>query len=236
MPLAFFALSAWYAKPRAFSPRLFARGVIVGAIAALIWFLAMPLFDPLWGSALLALSFFLRNWLLPFGLTLVGFWLAVGFGQGEPRAKVPLGQKAAPDLHDASSLYERSVPFCFGSLSAVGVAQAISSWGQVDALIALILPLSTLLAALALPALLEAAARSRPVPYALAGLAASLVASFGAAAFYLRLEWLGVVLTILFVGGVGTYGALRFLGEGRKRDGGARTQNMESRMEEESRI
>ncbi len=222
LPLSFLALVAWYPRPRAISLRLFARGALVGIPGMALWILARPLFRPSWGGALLALSFFLKYWLFPFAAAIGGFALAVGFNGRAPRAKVPLGRKVAPPVEaqasDTSplSLYERALPFVFGLLSVLALAQAINAWGDPDAVTVIVLPLSTLVAALALPALLADASRDRPVLYALAGLGACVTASFGAASFYLRLEWLGVALTILFIGGVGTYGIWRFMGEGRR--------------------
>lgn len=222
LPLSFLALAAWYPRPLALSLRLFARGALVGIPGLLLWLLARPLFQPLWGGALLAFSFFLKYWLFPFASAVAGFALAVGLKRRAPRAKVPLGQKVAPPVDSqasdtaAPSLYERALPFVFGSLSVFVLAQAIGAWAKPDAVTVIVLPLSTLVAALALPALLEDASRDRPVLYALAGLGACVAASFGAASFYLRLEWLGIVLTILFVGGAGTYGVWRFMGEGKK--------------------
>lgn len=222
LPLSFLALVAWYSMPRALSLRLFARGALVGIPGVALWIILRPLFRPSWGSALLALSFFLKYWLLPFAAAITGFALSVGFRPRAPRAKVPLGQRTAPSPAPATagetgaSPYDRSLPFVFGLLSVFALAQAVDAWGDPDMVTVIVMPLSTLVAALALPALLEDASRDRPVPYALAGLGACVAASFGAASFYLRLEWLGIVLTTLFVGGVGTYGIWRFMGEGRR--------------------
>ena len=113
LPLSFLAVMAWTSRDRSSAMRAFVRGLLFGVPAVLLWMLLKPFSAPAWGSPLLFLSFLLRYWLLPFGLSTATYAVAVGFG---PVAK--------------GLEYERLFAYMAGSLSVFGVANGLASWSE----------------------------------------------------------------------------------------------------------
>lgn len=187
MPLTFMAVSVWKFRGGGVAYRSFVRGIIFGLPVLFLWSLLRPLFAPRWGSILLPLSFLLRYWLVPLGLSVGAYGLSAGFA----------GLTRGLD-------YERLVAFLFGSMTVVGIAQVVASWGVRDPALTLALPALVAASLLSVPYFIEEAVKDG-MPYAvghgaviLGGLlAASLAVSF----FFFRLEWLGVIMTILFCAG-----------------------------------
>ncbi len=165
----------------------FIKGLLFGVPAVLFWLIAKPLLAPVWGSWLLILTFMVRYWLLPFGLAAAAYAVAVGF-KGLSRG----------------GGYEQLVAFFFGVLSVFGVAHTIASWGDPSRVFALVIPCLLAASALAVPVLLEEAAKDgfpdASKQIALAVIAFS-VAATGAALFFMRLEWLGLIVSLLYVSG-----------------------------------
>ena len=208
MPLAYFCLSAWY-KPGPFDTRLFFRGLLAGLPAVLIWLFLRPIYNPLWGSWLLLFSFFFKYWFLPFGLSVAGFAVFVGFSGKNDEVKLPLGYKSVlPRINN--DLYEKALPFGFGILSVFSVSEAVLSFNVSDPLLYLLLPLCLLAAALSLPLLIEEIKNKSWLVLA-AAIAALLLLSFGNALLYLRREVWGILISVLFIAASGFYGMLRFL-------------------------
>lgn len=195
VPLSFLAVMAWTSRDSASAMRAFARGLLFGVPAVLLWILLKPLSEPAWGSPLLFLSFLLRYWLLPFGLGTATYSVAVGFG---PVAK--------------GLEYERLFAYMAGSLSVFGVANGLSSWSEPSRIYMLALPCMVAASALAYPVLLEEAVKDG-MPDALKSVAlavgAFIVASLGVAFFYSRLAWLGFIVTILYTAGAAFFGYRR---------------------------
>lgn len=195
MPLCFFAVAAWTFRSGEWRGRPFARGLLFGIPAVLVWLLLRPLLAPAWGSPLLVLSFFCRYWLLPFGLTTAAYSVTVGF------AGVARGLE-----------YERLVAFMAGSLSVFGLAHTVSSWGGYSRVYALLLPAMLAASAVAYPVLLEEAVKDGmpgAVKYVAIAVGCSLIGATGVALFFMRLEWLGAILSALYVAGAAVLGVRR---------------------------
>lgn len=167
---------------------------IIGAALALI---VRPIFTPVWGSGLLILCFLGEYWLIPFGLTSLAYALALGFSR--------LQRKGG---------YEQAVAFIAGSMSVFGVSHSIMSWGDPSRVYAFVIPVLMLGSALAFPVLLEEAVKDG-WPDAIKHIALALLgfffASSAAAMFFMRLEWLGIVMTILYTAGCAVLGIRRLL-------------------------
>jgi hypothetical protein len=108
--------------------------------------------------------------------------------------------------------YERLVAFLLGSMTVVGIAQAVESWGVRDPAITLAVPALVAASMLSVPYFIEEAVKDG-MPYAV-GHGAVVVggllgASVAVSMFFLRLEWLGAILTILFCAGSVTIGLKR---------------------------
>ncbi len=187
MPLSFLVLAAWTFRPDTSSNRSFARGALFGIPAVVIWSLAGPLYPSVWGSPLLILGFLARFWVLPFGLTTVAYAVSVGFS----------GLSRGLD-------YERTVAFFAGSLSVFGIGHAVSSWGDPSRVYALVVPCLLVASAVAFPVLLEEAAKDGfpgALKYLALALAGFAVAATGTALFFMRLEWLGMLVSALYGAG-----------------------------------
>ncbi|MBU0928681.1 MAG: hypothetical protein KKA67_13085 [Spirochaetes bacterium] len=197
MPLSFLVASAWALRSSEAVSRAFARGALFGIPAVLLWLLAAPAYSPVYGSPLLVVGFFLRYWLLPFGLTTAAYAAAVGF------SRLARGDD-----------YERCVAFVAGSLTMFGIAHSISSWGDRSAVFTLAVPSMLAASASAFPALLEEAAKDgmpgalKQAAIALAGFA---IAALAVSLFFMRLEWLGAVMTALFTAGAAFLGWKRLV-------------------------
>jgi len=195
MPLCFFAVAAWTFRSGEWRGRPFARGLLLGIPAVLVWLLLRPLLAPAWGSPLLVLSFFCRYWLLPFGLSTAAYAVAVGF------AGVARGLE-----------YERLVAFMAGSLSVFGLVHTVSSWGGSNRVFALLLPAMLAVSAVAYPALLEEAVKDGmpgAAKYIAIAVGCSVIGATGVALFFMRLEWLGAILSALYVAGAAVFGVKR---------------------------
>ena len=192
LPLTFLSVMAWTSRDSSSAMRAFARGLLFGVPAVLLWMLLRPLSEPAWGSPLLVLSFLLRYWLLPFGLSTATYAVAVGLG--------PLARGLE---------YERLFSYMAGSLSAFGAANGLVLWGEPSRVYMLALPCMVAASALAYPVLLEEAVKDG-MPDALKSIALAVggfaVASLGAAFFYSRLAWLGFIVTLFYVIGAAFIG------------------------------
>lgn len=169
----------------------------MGIIAAALALLVRPLFSPVWGSGLLILCFFGEFWLVPFGLTSAAYALAVGF----PRLA-------------RSGGYENAVAFIAGSLSLFAVSHAIMSWGNPSRIYAFVIPVMMLASAIAFPVLLEEAVKDG-WPYAMKHIViiflGFIFASIAASLFFMRLEWLGIVMTVFYTAACVVLGIRRLL-------------------------
>lgn len=169
----------------------------MGGLAAVLALLVRPLFTPVWGSGLLILCFLGEYWLVPFGFTSAAYALAVGL----------------PKMTKGSG-YENAVAFIAGSLSVFGVSHTIMSWGNPSRIYAFVIPIMMLGSAIAFPVLLEEAVKDG-WPDAIKQLALMLlgfsIASVGAALFFMRLEWLGVIVMVLYTAGCVALGLGRLL-------------------------
>jgi len=195
MPLCFFTVAAWTFRSGEWRGRPFARGLLFGIPAVLVWLLFRPILAPTWGSPLLVLSFFARYWLLPFGLSTATYYVAVGFN-GLARGME----------------YERLVSFMAGSLSVFGLAHTVLSWGDSNRVYALLIPAMLAASAVAYPVLLEEAVKDGmpgAMKYLAIAIACFIVAALGVALFFMRMEWLGAILSALYVAGAAILGVKR---------------------------
>jgi hypothetical protein len=195
IPLTFLSISAWKFRGGGDTYRSFVRGLIFGVPVIFLWSLLRPVFAPRWGSILLPFSFLLRYWLVPLGLSVGAYGISAGFA----------GLTRGLD-------YERLVAFLFGSMTVVGIAQVVESWGLRDPAITLALPALVAASLLSVPYFIEEAVKDG-MPYAVGHGAVIfgglLVASLAASLFFLRLEWLGAIMTILFCTGSSMIGLQR---------------------------
>ncbi len=195
LPLSFLVVMAWTSRDGASAMRAFARGLLFGIPAVLLGMLLKPLSEPAWGSPLLVLSFLLRYWLLPFGLSTATYAVAVGLG--------PLARGLE---------YERLLSYMAGSLSVFGVANGLASLGEPSRVYMIALPCMVASSALAYPALLEEAVKDG-MPDALKSIALAIggfaVASLGAALFFMRAQWLGFIVSLLYTAGAAFIGYRR---------------------------
>jgi hypothetical protein len=195
MPLVFIAVSVWKFRGGEATYRSFVRGLVFGLPVIFLWSLLKVLYTPLWGSILLPLSFLLRYWLVPLGLSLGAYGISAGFS----------GLTRGLD-------YERLVAFLFGSMTVVGIAQVVESWGLRDPAITLVLPALVASSLLSVPYFIEEAVKDG-MPYAIGHFAVIfaglLVASLAVSLFFLRLEWLGAIMTILICTGSSMIGLKR---------------------------
>ncbi|HUW68798.1 MAG TPA: hypothetical protein VMX33_01065 [bacterium] len=197
MPLSFLAILAWTTGGSEAIWRSFARGALFGIPSVVIWLMARPLFTPLWGSPLLVLGFLLRYWILPLGLTTLAYELSTGLS----------GLARGAD-------YRRFAAFTFGSMTMFGLAQTIQSWGNPSRVYALLVPLLLVSSSMAYPSLVEEAAKDGmpgALKYAALAVAASLLGALAVSLFFMRLEWLGGIVSVLFLAGTGYLGARTLL-------------------------
>lgn len=196
-PLSYLCFSAWFVPvaERSGVHRLFLRGFILGLPSVALWVIARPLFAPRWGSLLVALMFMLRYWILPFGLCIGSYALSRGLS----------GLRRGQD-------FQRFVGFLCGFMAVFAFAFAIEAWGEKNVAYSLFLPALLLSSGMAVPLPLEEAVKEG-MPYALKWILAMVAGSFAAALcvslFFLRLEWLGLVLSLCFMGGAGFVGMRR---------------------------
>lgn len=197
IPLSFLAILAWTSGGSERVWRAFARGALFGIPSILLWSLARPLFEPVWGSPLLVLGFLLRFWILPFGLTTLGYELSTGL------SGLARGME-----------YWRFTAFTFGSMTMFGLAQTVASWGNPSRVHALLVPLLMVSSCMAFPWVVEEATKDG-MPGALKHVTliiiASAIGAFAIALFFMRLEWLGFILSVLFMAGTGYLGARTLL-------------------------
>jgi len=192
MPLSFFAITALTFRSGSASYTSYVKGLVAGIPSALIWLLLRPVFAPVWGSWLLVLTFLAKYWLLPFGLAATAYAVTAGFrglGRGGDYGKV--------------------TAFLFGVLSMFGAAYTIESWGDPSRVYALVLPCLFVASALLFPVLLEEAAKDGypgAIKQILLALGAFVLAAAGAALFFMRLAWLGLLISLLYMAGAGILG------------------------------
>lgn len=192
MPLSFLAMVALRFRSGTTSYVSYVKGLLGGIPAVLLWLLFKPLFAPVWGSWLLILTFLFKYWVLPFGLAAAAYGLVVGFR----------GLSRGGD-------YEKSTAFVFGVLSVFGAAHTIESWGDPSLMYALVLPCLLVASALAFPVLLEEAAKDgfpAAIKQVLVALLGCTIAALGAALFFMRFAWLGLIMSLLFIAGTGFMG------------------------------
>lgn len=196
-PLALPGLMAWFwdpaRKPQTW--RMAFRGALLAIPAMLLWLLFGFSYAPAWGSVLLAGSFLMRFWLLPFGLLAVAYGLSCGFR----------GLERGGDFRPL-------VGFSFGFLSVFNLVHAVALWGNPYFAWTLILPLLLGASGMYFPALLEETVRDG-MPDGLKWIAAALglflLAAVSLAMLFLRQEILGAVLALGYMAGVGFLGYKR---------------------------
>jgi len=197
MPLSFFAIVALTFRSGSAAYPSFVKGLLAGIPAVLLWLLFKPLFAPVWGSWLLPLTFLFKYWVLPFGLAVAAYGLVAGF------RSLSRGVD-----------YEPATAFVFGVLSVFGAAHTIESWGDPSRVYALVLPCLLAASALAAPVLLEEASKDgfpSATKHILLALAACSVAALGAALFFMRFAWLGLIVSLLYIAGAGLVGFRRLV-------------------------
>lgn len=181
LPLIVPALSAWFPKadPKPFSKAVL--GFAAGMPAALLWFLARGLYAPAYGGAILALSFYLRYFLIPGLLLAAALALTLGFRSLE-----------------RGTGYRDLVNFSLGFYAAMSAAFALAEWGVHYYGYTLVLPFLIAGTALGSPLLFEESVRDG-MPDGIKWIAAMFGAyALGAtslALLFLRLEWLGLILS-----------------------------------------
>lgn len=197
LPLSFLAILAWTTGGSERIWRAFSRGALFGIPSILLWSLVRPLYTPVWGSPLLVLGFLLRYWILPFGLTTLAYELSTGL----------------PGLARGME-YRRFVAFTFGSMTMFGLAQTAATWGNPSRVYALLVPLLMVSSCMAFPWVVEEATKDG-MPGALKHVTliifASAIGALAIALFFMRLEWLGFMLSVLFLAGTGYVGARTLL-------------------------
>jgi len=197
MPLMFIALMFWTSRGSEPVWRAAALGVLMGIPAVIAWTLLAPLYTPVYGSALLVALFLLRYWLVPFGLSTLGYSLVIGL----------------PGLARNND-YDRFLAFIAGSMSLFALANTVTSWGQPSRVLAILLPLVMLSSVVVFPVFIEEAVKDgmpgaiKNIVFVVLGFA---VAALGIALFYFRLEWLGFLVSVLYLGGSAFLGLKRLL-------------------------
>jgi len=187
IPLMFVALVFWTNRSAEPVWRAAGLGLFMGIPAILLWMLIAPLYAPLYGSPLLVLSFFIRCWLVPFGLSILAYSLTIGL----------------PGLARKND-YDRFLGFMAGSMTLFALANTVYTWGQPSRVLALLLPLVMASSVLAFPVFVEEAVKDgmpaaiKQIVFVVAGFT---VAATGISLFFFRLEWLGFVLSVLYLAG-----------------------------------
>ncbi len=197
MPLSFLAILAWTTGGSEMIWRAFVRGALFGVPSILLWLMARPLFAPVWGSPLLVLGFLLRYWLVPLGLTTLAYELSIGLS-GLARG----------------TEYRRFVAFTFGSMTMFGLAQTIQSWGNPSRVYAILVPLLLVSSCMAYPELVQEAAKDGmpgALKHASLAVLGSAVGALAISLFFMRLEWLGAIVSVAFLAGTGYLGARTLL-------------------------
>ncbi len=192
MPLSFLALAALRFRSGTGSYPTYFKGLLGGIPAVLLWLLLKPFLAPVWGSWLLVLTFLFKYWVFPLGLAVAAYGLIVGFR----------GLSRGGD-------YEKATAFVFGVLSVFGAAHTIESWGDPSRVYALVLPCLLVASALAFPVLLEEAAKDgfpAAMKQVLVAIAGCMFAALGAALFFMRFAWLGLIISLFFIAGTGFMG------------------------------
>ena len=189
LPLGFVIMYAGVRDPgqKESALRSVFKGVVMGIPGLLLWLPYALLVRPSWGSFALSLAFLLRYWVLPFGLMTGAYALARGFR----------GLERGTD-------YRAAVAFGLGFLSVFQAAHAVMHWADRYPAYVLVLPVTLAASAFAYPVLLEESAIDG-LPEGLRWLAAALggffLAAVALALFFLKLEWLGLVLAVLYTAG-----------------------------------
>ncbi len=197
MPLMFTALMFWTSRGTEPVWRAAALGILMGIPAVIVWMLIAPIFTPMYGSAFLVVSLLLRYWLVPFGLSTLGYSLVIGL-QGLAR----------------KNDHNRFFAFLAGSMSLFALANTVTSWGQPSRVLALLLPLAMLSSVVVYPVFIEEAVKDG-MPGAIKNIVFIVLgftcAALGIALFYFRLEWLGVLVSLAYIGGTTFLGLRRLL-------------------------
>lgn len=195
IPLAFLALAAWRFNGGEPVYRAYARGLLFGLPVTVVWSMLGPAYRPSWGSFALIADFLLGYFVLPLGLSLAAYAASPGY-RGLTRG------------HD----FERLSAYLFGTMSVVGLTQAVRAWGSPDPAIAIAVPALALASVFALPVFIEEAAKDG-MPYALGHSALALAglafAAFAASCFFLRLAWLGILASASYCAGAAAIGFTR---------------------------
>ncbi len=194
LPLALLGLTAWFQDPSraGHTLRMALRGALLAVPAILLWLLLGFSYRPAWGSALLAGSFFLRFWALPYGLLSAAYALSCGYR----------GLERGNDFRQLAG-------FSFGFMSVFAVANAARLWGQPYFAWTLALPLLQLASVPFFAAMLEETVRDAMpdgIKWIAAMSGAFLASALALALLFLRLEWLGCLLAAGCAAGMGWIG------------------------------
>lgn len=187
-PLLFLAILSWFfstaERPAAW--RIFFRGALMAIPAALVWKLLSFTYNPAWGSFLLALTFCLKFWLIPYALAIGSWCILYGWSKLDQGCMKPLSS------------------FFAGFMSVFAIVFTFGLWKNSYGAWLLALPLLSICTTFIIPfAIKELACDYMPsgIRWILAILGVMAAASITLAMFFLRLEWLAIVCTALFCGG-----------------------------------
>jgi len=163
--------------------RIFFRGVLMAIPAVLVWKLFSFLYSPAWGSLLLGLSFGLKFWLLPYILAVGSWCILYGWSKLDQGCIKPLSS------------------FFAGFMSLFTIVFTFELWGSRFGAWLIALPLLSFCSTFITPfALKELGCDYMPsgIRWILAILGIILAAAFTLALYFLRLEWLAILMTIGF--------------------------------------
>ncbi|TFG84470.1 MAG: hypothetical protein E4H20_03065 [Spirochaetales bacterium] len=187
LPLAVPALAAWFPRVGQHPYRMAVRGGLSALPAILVWLALGFAYRPIWGSLIVMPIFLLRFFLIPCGLMAGAYALTSGLR----------------DLERGIG-YADLLSFNLGFMAIFNIAHAIALWGDRYYAYTLVLPVLLGATALGFPTLFEEAIRDG-MPTGLRWLAAALggliLASLALSLLFLRLEWLGLVLSAGFAAG-----------------------------------
>ncbi len=186
--MLFLALTTWFYDPseRPATWRIFFRGVLIGIPALLVWKLLSFAYNPAWGSFLLVLSFGLKYWLLPYALALGAWCIFYGWSKLD------------------KACIKALTSFLCGFMSLFAIAFTMELWGNSFGAWLIALPLLTFCGIFIMPfAIRELACDYMPsgIRWILAILAIILVSASALALFFLRLEWLAILVTTMSCAG-----------------------------------
>ena len=197
------AVLAWSGARMSFVWMHFVRGLLLSIPAVAVWLVLKPLSAPVWGSPLLVLTFLFRYWLVPYGLAFaVAPFMVRNRPAGHAGAELEDGGAdsagtATGGADHGSAGKFRMLAHLSGFMVLFALAQTLGLWNERNRVFALFLPVLLALSNVSISVLASRATHDG-WPYALGPVLAMVGWSFASAlavtAFFMRMEWLGLLL------------------------------------------